>query len=101
LLYQGHSGAAAESDPDFGKKAAQQLDKRKKVIVYCNRGGTLKVGFGNERKFFKDDPERMFGIESRSLKGCYELLEVGLPCQWASERLALNTVALPRHSYTE
>lgn len=66
----------AESDPDFRKKAAQQLDKRKKVIVYCSRGGTLKTGFGNDRKFFKDDPERMFGIESRSLKACYELLEV-------------------------
>ncbi len=69
---------AAERDPDFGANAAKQLDKRKKVIVYCGRGGTIKTGFGNERsgKFFKDDPERAFGIETRSLKGCYELLEV-------------------------
>ena len=67
---------AAESDPEFGKKAAEQLDKRKKVIVYCGRGGTLKVGNGNERKYNKDDPERMFGIETRSLKACHELLEV-------------------------
>ena len=66
----------AESDPDFGKKAAEQLDKRKKVIVYCGRGGTLKVGNGNARKYNKDDPERMFGIETRSLKACHELLEV-------------------------
>lgn len=67
---------AAESDPEFGKKAGDQLDKRKKVIVYCGRGGTLKVGNGNERKYNKDDPERMFGIETRSLKACHELLEV-------------------------
>ena len=68
----------AESDPDFGAKAAAQLEKRKKVIVYCGRGGTIKTGFGNEKtgKFFKDDPERAFGIESRSLKACHELFEV-------------------------
>ena len=66
----------AESDPDFREKALQQLDKRKKVVVYCGRGGTLRVGNGNERKYNKDDPERMFGIETRSLKACYELLEV-------------------------
>lgn len=69
---------SAESDPDFGTKAAAQLDKRKKIIVYCGRGGTIKTGFGNEKtgKFFKDDPERAFGIESRSLKACHELFEV-------------------------
>ena len=71
-----HLSAPAESDPEFGKKAAEQLNKRKKVIVYCGRGGTLKVGNGNERKYNKDDKERMFGIETRSLKGCHELLEV-------------------------
>ena len=73
--------ARAERDPDFGANAAAQLDKRRKVIVYCGRGGTIKTGFGNERngKFFKDDPERAFGIETRSLKGCYELFEVRLP----------------------
>lgn len=69
----------AESDPDFREKALQQLDKRKKVVVYCGRGGTLRVGNGNERKYNKDDPERMFGIETRSLKACYELLEVRRP----------------------
>ena len=73
-----HCACHAERDPDFGANAARQLDKRKKVIVYCGRGGTIKTGFGNERsgKFFKDDPERAFGIETRSLKGCYELYEV-------------------------
>ncbi|CAL8469212.1 g8753 [Coccomyxa elongata] len=70
---------ATESDPDFGTKAAEKLEKRKKVIVYCGRGGTIKTGFGNEKtgKFFKDDPERAFGIESRSLKACHELYEAG------------------------
>ena len=34
------------------------------------------MGNGNERKYNKDDKERMFGIETRSLKGCHELLEV-------------------------
>ena len=74
---------AAESDPDFGAKAAAQLEKRKKVIVYCGRGGTIKTGFGNAKtgKFFKDDPERAFGIESRSLKACHELFEVRLAVQ--------------------
>ncbi|EIE21109.1 hypothetical protein COCSUDRAFT_17882, partial [Coccomyxa subellipsoidea C-169] len=45
----------------------------------CGRGGTIKTGFGNEKtgKFFKDDPERAFGIESRSLKACHELFEAG------------------------
>lgn len=69
----------AERDPDFGRKAAAQLDKRRRVIVYCGRGGTIKTGFGNGKKFFKDDPERAFGIETRSLKGCYELFEAPAP----------------------
>ena len=79
------SACPAESDPDFREKALQQLDKRKKVVVYCGRGGTLRVGNGNERKYNKDDPERMFGIETRSLKACYELLEVWCPPQRHSE----------------
>ena len=78
LRLRPHPPALAERDPDFGANAAAQLDKRKKVVVYCGRGGTIKTGFGNEKngKFFKDDPERAFGIETRSLKGCYELFEV-------------------------
>ncbi|KAK9845919.1 hypothetical protein WJX81_005977 [Elliptochloris bilobata] len=71
---------ATERDPDFAKNAAEVLNKRKKVIVYCGRGGTIKVGaqpWAPGRKYFKDDPEKMFGIESRSLKACHELLEAG------------------------
>ena len=58
------------------------LEKRKKIIVYCGLGGTIEVGIKpwapGRTKSFKDDPERMFGRESRSLKGCYELQEVNL-----------------------
>jgi hypothetical protein len=86
----------AESDPDFGAKAAAQLEKRKKVIVYCGRGGTIKTGFGNEKtgKFFKDDPERAFGIESRSLKACHELFEVRLTVQASATLSAIADLLL-------
>lgn len=71
----------AERDPEFREKALQKLDKDNTLIVYCQVGGTLKTG--NARpdglKEFKDDPERAFGRESRSLKACFELQEVP-PC---------------------
>jgi hypothetical protein len=41
----------------------------------CKQVG-VKPWAPDRTKSFKDDPERMFGIESRSLKGCYELLQV-------------------------
>ena len=83
---------ATERNPDFladaeralgGKNAGllPLLGSGKKIIVYCGVGGTLEVGvkpWSPERtKSFKDDPERMFGRESRSLKACYELALVG------------------------
>lgn len=37
----------AERDPDFAKNAAAVLNKRKKVIVYCGRGGTIEVLTGS------------------------------------------------------
>lgn len=43
--------------------------------MYCTRGGTLTTGIKGRRGTF-DDPDRQFGIESRSLKACYELIEV-------------------------
>lgn len=58
----------------------QTLDKNQTVIVYCGLGGTLHVGtkpYKPGGKSFKGDPERQFGRESRSLKTCYELQEVG------------------------
>lgn len=33
----------AERDPDFAKNAGEVLNKRKKVIVYCGRGGTIQA----------------------------------------------------------
>ena len=73
----------AERDPAFRQKAKEQLgDTKKTLILYCGLGGTLKIGaspYGpNGRKSYPGDPERAFGRESRSLKGCYELLEVCL-----------------------
>lgn len=50
--------------------------------MYCGLGGQLEVGASLEPrengKSYKDDPERMFGRESRSLKAIYELLQVKL-----------------------
>lgn len=83
---------ATERNPGFLKDAERALGGKntgflpllgsgKKIIVYCGVGGTLEVGvkpWSPERtKSFKDDPERMFGRESRSLKACYELALVG------------------------
>jgi hypothetical protein len=47
-------------------------------------------------KSFKDDPERMFGIESRSLKGCYEFMEVSWEylLAWHAKFLVGGTVPL-------
>ena len=69
----------AERDPEFQKNCEEKLPKNKKIIVYCGLGGTLDVGalpYKPGGKSFKDDPERMFGRESRSLKAIYELLQV-------------------------
>jgi hypothetical protein len=58
--------------------------------------GTIKTGFGNEKtgKFFKDDPERAFGIESRSLKACHELFEVRLTVQASATLSAIADLLL-------
>ena len=63
------------------KTAQERLPKNKKLIVYCGLGGTITVGaqpYKPGGKSFPDDPERMFGRESRSLKACYELLQASL-----------------------
>lgn len=70
--------AVAERNPAFKETAEDRLPKNKKLILYCGLGGTLEVGaqpYKPGGKSFKDDPERMFGRESRSLKACYELLQ--------------------------
>jgi rhodanese-related sulfurtransferase len=77
---------ATERNPDFVRDAAAALGPKRlfggpKIILYCSLGGTLTVGVPpwapGRNKSFKDDPERAFGRESRSLKACHELLEDG------------------------
>lgn len=83
VMAVGLAMTATERNPAFGDDAAAALggNKRRRVIVYCGLGGTLTVGVPpwapDRKKSFKDDPERAFGRESRSLKACYELLELG------------------------
>lgn len=67
---------ATERNKNFAEDAAKALKKNQKLIVYCSRGGTLTTGIKGRRGNF-DDPDRSFGIESRSLKGAYELIEAG------------------------
>lgn len=70
-----------ERNPDFVAAATEAVggDKTKQVIVYCSIGGTLQTFV--ERKGPKakkyNDPERLFGRQSRSLKAIYELQEAG------------------------
>lgn len=68
---------ATERNTRFQEAAEEALpDKGATIIVYCNRGGRLETGrMGRRGKF--DDKDLSFGIESRSLKGCYELMEAG------------------------
>jgi rhodanese-related sulfurtransferase len=83
VMAVGLAMTATERNPDFAADAAAALgaNKRRKLILYCSLGGTLTVGMPpwspDRKKSFKDDPERAFGRESRSLKACYELLEAG------------------------
>lgn len=58
--------AAAEREPEFAKNVIKQLGKDAKIIVACDIGGTLttSVKSVSSGKQF-DDPERMFGRESR------------------------------------
>lgn len=83
VMAVGLAMTATERNPDFEADALAALgsNKRRKLILYCSLGGTLTVGMPpwapDRKKSFKDDPERAFGRESRSLKACYELLEAG------------------------
>lgn len=77
---------ATERDPDFLKYAEERLPKNKPLIIADKRGGSLSTVMKTEKwsgegaktvKGEYEDPDRAFGIESRSLKACYELLEAG------------------------
>lgn len=46
-------------------------------------------------KVFKSDPDRAFGRESRSLKACYELYEVGLHhLEFTATTLTIDSMSL-------
>lgn len=81
IMAVGFAMKATERNPEFKQLCQEKLPKKNsKIIVYCGLGGTLDVGalpYKPGGKSFKDDPERMFGRESRSLKACYELLQAG------------------------
>lgn len=71
---------ATERNPKFAEMALERLPKNRPIIVGCQRGGSMetttvtqKVGYTKEFQ----DPDKAFGIESRSLKACYELFEAG------------------------
>ena len=72
---------ATERDPDFieNVNALVKNNKRRKIIVMCNIGGTLDtvIKVASTGKLTKTDKDRSFGRESRSLKACYELLRAG------------------------
>lgn len=73
--------SGTERNPEFVAMAEAAVggDKKKQIIVYCSVGGTLQTFV--ERKGPKakkyNDPERLFGRQSRSLKAIYELQQAG------------------------
>jgi rhodanese-related sulfurtransferase len=86
VMAVGLAMTATERNPDFiadtkAALASAGVRRGTKLIVYCGLGGTIEVGVKpwapDRTKEFKDDPERMFGRESRSLKACHDLLVEG------------------------
>jgi len=78
LVMAGFAMQATERNPEFANDALRELPKNKKLIVLCSIGGTLSTTRKSTSKpKVYQDPERAFGRESRSLKGCYELLKAG------------------------
>ncbi|CAI5494530.1 unnamed protein product [Closterium sp. Naga37s-1] len=67
-----------ERNPDLLKQAEAAVggDKSRTVIVMCGRGGTLQNVSMRKGMEFRDLDKR-FGIQSRSLKACYELHVAG------------------------
>ncbi|WPT14114.1 Rhodanese-like domain-containing protein 14 [Picochlorum sp. SENEW3] len=81
VVMAGLNMKATERDPDFieNVNALVKNNKRRKIIVMCNIGGTLDtvIKVASTGKLTKTDKDRSFGRESRSLKACYELLRAG------------------------
>ncbi|CAI7874654.1 unnamed protein product, partial [Closterium sp. NIES-54] len=67
-----------ERNPDLLKQAEAAVggDKSRTVIVMCGRGGTLQNVSLRKGMEFRD-PDKRFGLQSRSLKACYELHVAG------------------------
>ena len=97
LVMQRHPVPAAERNDDFRQDALNQLPKDKAIIVYCGLGGTIQTGTKPVKlsgKSYKDDPDRQFGRETRSLKACFELFEASLQEQYLSSRAGCCVVAM-------
>ncbi|CAI5503564.1 unnamed protein product [Closterium sp. Naga37s-1] len=67
-----------ERNPELLKQAEAAVggDKSRTVIVMCGRGGTLQNVSMRKGMEFRD-PDKRFGLQSRSLKACYELHVAG------------------------
>ncbi|GJP41362.1 hypothetical protein CLOM_g13580 [Closterium sp. NIES-68] len=67
-----------ERNPDLLAQALAAVggDRTRRVIVMCGRGGTLQNVSMRKGMEFRD-PDKRFGIQSRSLKACYELHVAG------------------------
>lgn len=78
---------ATERNTDFVKDAeAAGLKKWDRIIVGCTLGGTLDTMIRTSKtKPAYADVTRSFGRESRSLKGCYELIQAGYKNVWHLE----------------
>ena len=71
---------ATERDPGFVENVRKLVpNKNTKVIVMCSIGGTLEtvVKVASTGKVNKNDLDRTYGRESRSLKAIYELKRAG------------------------
>ena len=71
---------ATERDPEFVENVRKLVpNKNTKVIVMCSIGGTLEtvVKVASTGKVNKNDLDRTYGRESRSLKAIYELKRAG------------------------
>lgn len=79
LVMAGLGMEATSRNMNFREDAKALLPRNKTLIVACDLGGTLSTEvFGpDKRKVCRNDPDRAFGRESRSLKAAYELMEAG------------------------
>ncbi|KAK3248910.1 hypothetical protein CYMTET_41644 [Cymbomonas tetramitiformis] len=78
LLFKiGFGRAATERDLNFIDQVSDICSKSDSILVMCNRGGTLDTMIRLEGRAPYADPDRRYGIESRSLKAVFELRRAG------------------------